>query len=36
MKDVMDIMLSVKIVLMLVSHILEVSHLNFTFKGSEF
>jgi len=36
MKDVMDIMLNIKIVLILVYHILEASHLNLTFKGSEF
>lgn len=36
MKDVMDIMLNVKIVLILVYHILEVSHLNFTLNVSEF
>lgn len=32
----MDIMLNVKIVLILVYHILEVSHLNFTLNVSEF
>ena len=36
MKDVTDIVLNIKLVLMLVYHILEVSHLNLTFKGSEF